>query len=32
MKIKVENYLKVLYDENPAAVGGKMPDNSFYGL
>lgn len=32
MKTKVENYLKVLYDENPAAVGGAMPDNSFYGL
>lgn len=32
MKTKVENYLKVLYDENPAAVGGKMPDSSFYGL
>ncbi len=32
MKTKIENYLKVLYDENPAAVGGKMPDSSFYGL
>lgn len=32
MKTKVENYLKVLYDENPAAVGGAMPDNGFYGL
>ncbi len=30
MKTKVENYLKVLYDENPNAVGGKMPDDSFY--
>lgn len=32
MKTKVENYLKVLYDENPASVGGAMPDGSFYGL
>lgn len=32
MKTKVENYLKVLYDENPASVGGAMPDSSFYGL
>lgn len=30
MKTKVENYLKVLYDENPAAVGGAMPDDAFY--
>lgn len=32
MKVKVENYLKVLYDENPASVGGAMPESSFYGL
>lgn len=30
MKTKVVNYLKVLYDENPAAVGGAMPDAGFY--
>ena len=30
MKTKVENYLKVLYGENPNAVGGKMPDEKFY--
>lgn len=30
MKTKAENYLKVLYDENPNAVGGKMPDSAFY--
>lgn len=30
MKTKVKNYLKVLYDENPNAVGGKMPDDNFY--
>ena len=23
-------YLEVLYNASPAAVGGKMPDNSFY--
>lgn len=32
MKSKVENYLKVLYEENPNAVGGKMPDEAFYGM
>ncbi len=30
MKTKVTNYLKVLYDENPNAVGGKLPDDGFY--
>lgn len=30
MKVKVSNYLKVLYDENPAAVGGSMPADEFY--
>ncbi|MBQ4282849.1 MAG: ABC transporter substrate-binding protein [Lachnospira sp.] len=30
MKTKVSNYLKVLYDENPNAIGGKMPDDGFY--
>ncbi|MDO5402300.1 MAG: ABC transporter substrate-binding protein [Eubacteriales bacterium] len=30
MKTKVSNYLKVLYDENPAAIGGKMPEADFY--
>ena len=30
MKQKVEAYLKVLYDQNPAAVGKTMPDDAFY--
>lgn len=30
MKTKIENYLKVLYDENPASIGGNMPDDTFY--
>lgn len=30
MKTKVRNYLQVLYDENPAAVGGAMPQDDFY--
>lgn len=30
MKNKVNSYLQVLYDENAAAVGGKMPGNEFY--
>lgn len=30
MKTKVSNYLKVLYDQNPAAIGGKMPEDNFY--
>lgn len=31
MKHKINAYLQVLYDENPAAVGGRMPDDGFYG-
>lgn len=30
MKTKVNSYLQVLYDENAAAVGGKMPGEEFY--
>lgn len=30
MKTKISNYLKVLFDENEAAVGGKLPDDGFY--
>lgn len=30
MQDKVEKYLKVLYDANPNAVGGQMPDDGFY--
>jgi len=30
MKSKISGYLKVLYDQNPASVGGKLPDDNFY--
>lgn len=30
MKNKLSGYLKVLYDGDPKAVGGKLPDDSFY--
>ncbi len=30
MKNKVAKYLKVLYDENPASIGGAMPGDDFY--
>lgn len=30
MKTKVEKYLQVLFNENPNAVGGKMPEDNFY--
>ena len=30
MKSLVENYCQVLFDANPAAVGGAMPDDGFY--
>ncbi len=30
MKNAVGGYLQVLYDNNPAAVGGKLPDDGFY--
>ena len=29
-KTKISSYLKVLYDANPASVGGKMPGDDFY--
>ncbi|MCI9067979.1 MAG: ABC transporter substrate-binding protein [Lachnospiraceae bacterium] len=30
MKAAVEGYLKVLFDANPKAVGGSLPDDGFY--
>lgn len=30
MKAKVGGYLQVLYDQNPEAVGGTLPDDAFY--
>ena len=30
MKTKISGYLKVLFDQNPEAVGGKLPDDAFY--
>ena len=30
MKTKLSDYLTVLYRQNPAAVGGKLPDDAFY--
>ena len=29
-KTKISSYLKVLYEANPASVGGKMPGDDFY--
>lgn len=30
MQTKIQGYLKVLYDQNPDAVGGAMPEDAFY--
>ncbi|MEG1549443.1 MAG: MqnA/MqnD/SBP family protein [Ruthenibacterium sp.] len=30
MKNDVSSYLQVLFDQNPASVGGKLPDDAFY--
>ena len=30
MKAKASGYLQVLYDQDPASVGGKLPDDAFY--
>lgn len=30
MKEKLSGYLKVLFDQNPSAVGGALPDEAFY--
>lgn len=30
MKAQLSGYLKVLFDQNPAAVGGAMPEDGFY--
>ena len=30
MADSVKGYLQVLYDQNPAAVGGEMPGDDFY--
>lgn len=33
MKTRISGYLQILYDENPAAVGGNLPkDDFYYGL
>ncbi len=32
MKTKAGGYLKTLFDQNPQAVGGKLPDDAFYYL
>ena len=32
MKAKVSGYLTALYEQNPASVGGALPDDSFYLL
>jgi NitT/TauT family transport system substrate-binding protein len=32
MKTKVNGYLQTLFDENPKAIGGKMPSDDFYYL
>ena len=29
-KTEIDNFMKVLFDFNPAAVGGKLPDDGFY--
>ena len=30
MKAPMDGYLKVLFDQNPASVGGTLPDSDFY--
>ena len=30
METLISSYLKVLYDQNPASIGGKMPEEDFY--
>ena len=30
MKADLVNYFQVLYDADPASVGGAMPDDAFY--
>lgn len=30
MKTKLSGYLNVLFAQNPAAVGGQLPDDGFY--
>lgn len=30
MKTAMQGYLEVLYNQNPASVGGKLPENEFY--
>ena len=32
IRAALEGYLKVLFDSNPKAVGGKMPGDDFYSL
>ena len=30
MKSKISSYLNVLYEQNPASVGGALPGDDFY--
>lgn len=30
MKTALSGYLQALYDQNPASVGGELPDDGFY--
>ena len=30
MKTSIEKYLEVLYNSDPASVGGQLPDEAFY--
>ena len=30
MKAKTAGYLQILFDANPASVGGKLPEDDFY--
>ncbi len=32
MRDQIKGYLKALYDQNPASVGGELPDDTFYIL
>ncbi len=32
MKEKLSGYLQTLFDQNPKAMGGAMPDDDFYYL
>jgi NitT/TauT family transport system substrate-binding protein len=32
MQAKLSGYFAALYSQNPAAVGGKLPDDAFYHI